>query len=139
MISNLKSFMQKFTGGSNNTITVNGRSFKGSSLSIVNGTIVIDGKKVLEPVEKEIIVTITGDVKDLYLDSGKITMEGDVGRLEVNHGKVEMTGDVKENVSVKHGNLSCDNIYSDVEVNHGNVRAVTIHGATSVKMGNITR
>lgn len=140
MIDNISSFFKKFAGLSGtSTITVNGKSFQGNSVSIVNGEIIVDGKKVSSPTEKEINITITGDIKELILDSGTIKMEGDVGNLEVNHGKVGIQGDVKGNASIKHGNLECDNIFADVDVAHGNVRAATIHGAVAVKMGNISR
>lgn len=128
-----------FNVTSKSTISVNGRTFQGNTVSIVNGDIIVDGKKVDSPDEKEITITITGNVKELHLDSGTINLEGDVGDLHVAHGKVGIQGDVKGGANIKHGNLECDNIFADVEVTHGNVRAATIHGAVSTKMGNISR
>lgn len=139
MLDRMKGLFDTLTGAEQSTITVNGRTFKGNTVSIVGGDIIVDGKKVDSPEEKEINVTITGNVKELYLDGGTITMHGNVGDLSVAHAKTIINGDIKNNVRIQHGNMECDNIYSDVETNHGNVRAVTIHGSVSTKMGNITR
>lgn len=139
MISNIKTFLSKFTNTNSSSITVNGRTFKGNNVSIVNGKITVDGKEVDMPEEKQIHIRIDGDIGSLNLDCGEIEVSGDVGNLVSRCGNVTVGGDVKGEATLNMGDLECENVFADVQVDMGNVKASTIHGAVSTKMGNISR
>jgi len=90
-----------------NTITVNGRSISvsGSSVSVVNGKIIVDGKVIEEGLSGDVHVKWEGDLASLKCNSCDITgnVSGDVNTNEIKCGDVG--GDVKAN-EVKCGNVA---------------------------------
>lgn len=139
MIDSIKSFFNKLKDAPASSITVNGRTYRGNNVSIVNGKITVDGKEVDTPSEKKIHITIDGDIGSLNLDCGEIEVSGDVGNLVSHCGNVTLGGDVKGAATLNMGDLECENIFADVQVDMGNVKASTIHGSVKTKMGNISR
>lgn len=139
MLDNIKALIDKIRNAPTSTIIVNGRSYVGRNVSMVNGDVYIDGKLMETPVERDILIQITGDIEKLELDRGSIEVTGSVVNLLSKAGNVEVGGDVKGEATVRQGNLECNDIFSTVSVDMGNVDAKTIHGSVHVKMGNISR
>lgn len=133
MIDKLKGMFNKVV---TSTITVNGQTFVGNNVSVVNGEVIIDGKKVAAPEGKVINITVQGDIESLKVDRGSVNVTGSVGSVDVTQGDVECGG-VKGKVEIDQGNLECGDIFGDVSVNMGNVVAGTIHGSVTAKMGNV--
>lgn len=122
-----------------NSISVNGKSFSGRNVTIINGKVIVDGKTVDMPDAKEIIVNIEGDLGSLQLDAGTVNVTGHAGDVHVGQGTAKVEMDVKGEVRVDQGKLECNDIFADVRVDMGNIKASTIHGNATTKMGNITK
>lgn len=104
-------------GGS---VTVNGKSYKGSNVTINGDKVIIDGVEQ-DSVESKIInVSIDGNVGSINSDSGRVDCL-DVGSVET-----------------QTGNVTCRDITGDVETQTGNVKASTIHGSVETMTGNIS-
>lgn len=134
MIDKLKGMFNKVV---TSTITVNGQTFVGNNVSVVNGEVIVDGKKVAAPEGKVINIAVQGDIESLKVDRGSVNVTGSVGSVAVSQGDVESIGGVKGKVEIDQGNLECGDIFGDVSVNMGNVVAGTIHGSVKAKMGNV--
>lgn len=127
------------TGGRMGTMTINGRTFTGNTMTMMNGRIIVDGKDVTDDTgvdTKSILeVKITGDVGRVMSDvavsvHGNVT--GDVqagGAVSCDNvgGSVSAAGsvsadDIKGNVTAG-GSVSCDDVGGSVKaggsVNHG--------------------
>jgi hypothetical protein len=88
-------------------VTINGQTYEapaGASLSVINGVIYVDGKKV------EDIDNIPQPIK--------IEVDGPIGNVEV-HGSLDLEGNVEGDVYAT-GNVSCSEVQGDVEAG-GNV------------------
>jgi len=133
MIDKLKGMFNKVV---TSTITVNGQTFVGNNVSVVNGEVIVDGKKVAAPEGKVINIAVQGDIESLKVDRGSVNVTGSVGSVAVTQGDVECGG-VKGKVEIDQGNLECGDIFGDVSVNMGNVVAGTIHGSVTAKMGKV--
>lgn len=129
MINDIKKYLKKFTGSNESQITINGKTFRGNNVSVVNGKVTVDGKEMEMPDTKNIHIFIEGDVGTLNIDCG------DVGYLTSQQGDVKVGGDVNGTATLNMGDLEC----IDVSVDMGNVKTSTIHGSVKTKMGNITR
>ena len=84
-------------------VTVNGKSYEGNSINIVNGQILIDGKPVGEAWDTpenqgQIRIEVTGNLSSLCVDSGIVTVNGDV-HGDVSADMVTVGGSVKGTVS----------------------------------------
>lgn len=83
---------------SGNSITVNGKTFnniKGNNVSIVNGTVKVDGKIITEGLEGEVTVKWEGDVANVETHNLEVT--GSVTGSVTSHN-TEVEGDVGGNV-----------------------------------------
>ncbi len=81
------------------TITINGRTYKGGSISIINNKVTIDGVVQNEafPGNEVVRIEVTGDLASLKCDAPLV-----------------VTGDIKGDVEVD-GPLTCGDIGGDVE------------------------
>ena len=80
------------------SITINGETYTGNSISINGNKVVIDGEKQEQILVGDIQVTIDGDVDKLETISGDVVVHGDVGRLQTTSGDVQCDGDITMNV-----------------------------------------
>lgn len=120
-------------------IVVNGHSVVGRNVTVLNGKVIVDGKKVDIPDAKEIIINIEGDLGSLQIDAGDVTVQGSTGDITSGAGNVIVGQDVKGSIKVEAGNVDCKDVYSDIKVDMGNIRASTIHGDAKTGMGNISK
>ena len=105
--------------GSNSSVNIDGRSFSGKNVSIVNGKVTIDG--VLQDGE------LTGDVN--------ITVHGDVEKLENSCGEVR--ADSIGSVKTQSGDVVCGDVSGSVTTMSGDVNCNSIHGNCSTMSGDI--
>jgi hypothetical protein len=118
------------------TITINGVSYTGSSISISNGVVSINGKNVT-PHDKIIDITVTGNIDDLRVDScQKIDVTGNVKNVDTVSGDVRC-GNVSGNVETTSGDIKCGNVGGDVETVSGDVEANEIKGKVSTLSGDV--
>lgn len=139
MLKFVQDIIDKVKNAPTTTIVVNGKSFSGRNVTVINGNVIVDGKKMEIPDSKEVKIEIHGDVGILDVDIGEVQVTGSVGNVTTDQGAVTVSGDVKGYVRVDQGNVECHDIFSDVQIDMGNVKASTIHGSASTKMGNITK
>lgn len=96
-------------------MTINGRSFSGSNITITDGRIIVDGKDVTDTTGvdmKSILeVKITGDVGSVRCDKGLTVMGNVQGNVDAQGGVScnDVGGDVRAS-----GAVSCDDIKGNV-------------------------
>ena len=108
-----------------NIVTVNGKTYKvEGKVSIVNGTVFANGKKVqdyeeAEKDEKKINISIEGDVEKIDVDvCDSITVSGSVKNIKTMSGDVKVHGDVK----TMSGDVDCGNVAGDVSSMSGDIK-----------------
>lgn len=97
-------------------------SISGSSISISNGVVIVDGKRIsLDKNEKNFTINVKGNVSALEVDvAEKITIKGSAGI-----------------VKTTNGNVQCGDVQGDVSTVNGNVRAYKIEGKVSTVNGDV--
>ena len=103
------------------SITINGRSFSGNSVSIVNGSVFINGSKVDAGDSKEIKIEVVGNVDQLKVDScDSLTISGSAGSVSTVSGDVKC-GDVSGSVSSVSGDVACGSVGGAVSTVSGDI------------------
>jgi len=104
-----------------NTIIINGKSIcvSGNNVSVVNGTIIVDGKVIEEG--------LSGIVE--------VKFEGDLAKLDVKHGSATINGNVQGSVDAG-GNVVCGNVGNSVDAG-GNVTCRDVKHSVDAG-GNVT-
>jgi len=122
----LKKMKANFSKSS--VVTINGQSFSGSSISMVNGKLMIDGKpQDTNKLGHVINIEIHGDVKDIQSDNGSITAH-DVGSVNTSNGRVTC-GNVSGNVTTSNGKVICGDVGGNIHTGNGSV----YHGTKDAK------
>ncbi|CAL7908687.1 hypothetical protein HMPREF1049_0118 [Fusobacterium necrophorum subsp. funduliforme ATCC 51357] len=104
----------------NGKIIINGKEYTGKNISIINNKVMIDGKEYQEE-EKEIHITIHGDVESLDIDyCSEISIHGNAKTVKTMSGDVECNI-VEGNVSTMSGNVIAKEIRGDVNTMSGNI------------------
>jgi len=104
------------------TIKINGVTFHGDNVSIVNSKIIIDGKDVT-PDSKTISIQVEGNIGNLKVDvCDKVSVTGNVTNLTTVSGDVSVTGDVGQNVQSVSGDVKCSNIAGKVSTISGDIK-----------------
>lgn len=87
------------------TITINGNTYSGNNITVVNGKVIIDGVD-FTPDSKEINISVAGDIAELRVDScNKLNVQGNAGNINTKSGDVEIGGDVSGNVQSMSGDV----------------------------------
>ncbi len=107
------------TGGS--TVTIDGRTFSGSSISIVNDRVIVDGVEQQGALVGPISVTVNGNADSVETTSGSVEVSGNVGRIKTMSGDVEC-GDVTGDVGTMSGDVTCGSIAGNVKSMSGDIR-----------------
>ncbi len=90
------------------TVVINGRTFAGKNVTVVNDRVFIDGKNVT-PDAKEITITVTGNIDQLKADAcSQISVTGDVGSVTTQSGDVSVGGSVNGSVQTMSGDVDCN-------------------------------
>lgn len=101
------------------SITINGRTYIGGSISVINGTVIIDG--VVQEGDKlsgVVRIEVSGDLASLHTDAS-VTVAGDV-RGDLNAGGSVTAGPVGGSVNAG-GSISCGSVGGRVSAG-GSVR-----------------
>lgn len=102
-------------------ITLNGKQYTGKSITVKNGEITIDGKKVT-PNTKEIYISVDGSVEKLDIDScDEIKIVGSVMNITSISGDVKIEGQVLGNVSNVSGDILCTEIHGNASTVSGDI------------------
>lgn len=92
------------------TISINGKTYRGNSISIVDGVVKIDGVEQGERLPSTKI-ELTGDVQSLQTDQSVEVKRGNVGAIKAG-GSVNCN-DIKGSVTAG-GSVNCDDVGGNV-------------------------
>lgn len=108
-------------------ITIDGRTFEGNSLSIVNGTVMIDGMEQNDTLTGKVRLEITGTLNSLTTDAS-VNMNGEI-KGDVSAGGSVNCADVGGSVKAD-GSVNCDDVGGSVTAN-GSVRCDDVNGVVT--------
>lgn len=101
---------------------INGVKYNGNNISVVNGVVTIDGKRVDNLPDQPVInIIIEGDVSgSVSNDSGDIKVTGSAGSVKSSNGNITIGGSADSSVQTTNGNIKV----------RGNVKgnATTVNG-----------
>lgn len=107
---------------SNSRISINGTTYNGNSVTIINGKVIVDGKD-MTPDAKNIDIRVVGDISKLSVDiCDSLTVTGNVNDLNTVSGDVSIGGDVSQNVKTVSGDVKCGNIGGKVTTVSGDIK-----------------
>lgn len=102
-----------------NEFTINNMKYKGSNISMINGTVFVDGKRQesCENSKNYFEVVIKGSIEDVIVSAGTVTIDGDVlGKVEANtvHIQGDHAGDIDCNSAAiggdSEGDVECNSL-----------------------------
>lgn len=115
----------QITGNQSGTCTINGKTYKGNNISIIDGVIYIDGKiadKSNASLNTTIIVKITGNVDSISTESGDVEVTGHAGKISTGSGDVS-TGNCAGAISTGSGDVDINGqVYGSVKTVSGDIR-----------------
>lgn len=119
----MKEFFARLKAGS--SITVNGKTFRGNDVSIVNGRVIVDGVEQDAPgngySSMRLSIKIEGNVELLETASGDVQVSGNVGQVNSSSGDVTCA-DVSGNVQTVSGDVRASRILGSVKSVSGDIR-----------------
>jgi hypothetical protein len=113
-------------------ITINGVTYQGNNISVINGDVFIDGKSQTK-IEKEVVIHIEGTV--LNLQSDRSIVCGSIGGNATAGGSIDCNS-IDGNATA-NGSINCDDIGGDVKAG-GSVNCENVGGSVSAG-GSINR
>ena len=106
----------------NSNVRINGVSYNGNNVTIINGKVIVDGKD-MTPDAKNIIIHVDGDISKLSVDiCDKLSVTGNVTDLSTVSGDVTIGGSVGQNVKTVSGDVKCGNIAGKVTTVSGDIK-----------------
>jgi len=110
-------------------IVINGKTYRyNGKISIVNGDVLVNGKKVenyeeLEKDQKHINIEIQGEVEKIDVDvCDTITVNGNVKNVKTMSGDVYVKGDIEGDIKTMSGDVDCGNVAGDVSSMSGDIK-----------------
>ncbi len=121
-----------------NSITINGKVFKGNNVSMRNGVVIIDGVEQGEDFSKEQIINVEihGNVDELSTGSGNVTTLS-AKSVKTGSGNISVSGSIEGDASTVSGDIDSDIIKGNASSMSGNIKARTIEGDTSSISGDV--
>lgn len=110
----------------NSKITINGKTYQGSSVNITNNKVIIDGEEV-DDVSKEPVVYIDvypdkgSKVENVNTVSGDITIHGNATSIKTTSGDVLVNGNISGNINTVSGDVKADNIDGNINTVSGDI------------------
>lgn len=123
----MRNFFKNITNSITNydvdsTITINGVSYVGNNVKIINGKVIVDGKD-MTPDAKNITIHVDGDISKLSVDiCENLSVTGNVNELSTVSGDVTIGGNVGQNVKTVSGDVKCGNISGKVTTVSGDIK-----------------
>lgn len=106
--------------GLNNTVTINGATFKGSNIVINGGDVIIDGVVQESEFYGEVNITIQGDIDRIENIAGDIHAQN-VGSISTQNGYITCN-DVAGSVSTMNGSIEANEIRGNASTMNGSIR-----------------
>lgn len=110
------------TSGDSQSIVVNGQVVRGSNITVTNGVVFVDGKKVSTGTEKEINIVVNGNAQSVSTSTGQVTVNGDA-----------------EQINTTSGDIKVRNVNGDISTTSGDVEAVKVAGRVTTTSGQISQ
>lgn len=101
------------------SVTINGKTFNGSSISINKNNIVIDGNTIEST--PNINITIIGNAESVSLQTGELTIKGNITTLKCQTGDINIEGNILGNVSLQTGDITCNEIHGNASTHCGDI------------------
>lgn len=116
-------FSSKTVEASDGTININGKTYRGNNVAIINGRVLIDGKEVSnQSPGPRIDIVVHGNLETLQVDCcDKVKVDGSVGSLSTVSGDVSC-GDVSGDISAVSGDVACGNVQGNISTVSGDIR-----------------
>lgn len=104
-------------------IKINNKIFSlGKNISISNGVVYVDGKKI-EQNEKKINIVVNGSINKIEADCcEKIEVKGNCEKVVSTNGDVTVGGNVLKNVQTTNGDVDCGNVGGNVKTTNGDIK-----------------
>ena len=125
-------------------IIINGRVIhaEGSSVSIINGKVRVNGKQISnldEIQDKEVNISISG-VQNLEVDyCTQVNLTGNAKSVRTQSGDIQISGNVDGDVSSMSGGISCGDVAGNVRTASGDVECGNVTGNVNTVTGDISR
>jgi lipopolysaccharide assembly outer membrane protein LptD (OstA) len=121
------------------SIKVNGITYNGNNLKMINNKVIIDGVDV-SPDSKIINVLVHGDVNNLSVDSAnEIVVAGDCSQVNTSSGDVEVGGNV-DYINTTSGDVKVDgDVMENVATTSGDIECSKVGGNASTRSGDIDK
>lgn len=123
------------------SVTINGKTYKGRNVLVVNGRVIIDGKDASDQPDgtaKTYNIHIEGSLNELKIEGygADVTVQGDVNGDLLCDGSAAVSGAVGAKVSAG-GSVKCGDVHGSVNAG-GSVKCGTIGGRVNAG-GSISR
>lgn len=109
----------KITLDGSGSVVIDGKSFSGSSISISNGKVIVDGVTQDGSLTGNIDVVVHGNVKTLENQCGNVTAN-DVGEISTGSGDIKC-GNVSGSVRTGSGDVACGSVGGSIRTGSGDV------------------
>lgn len=104
----------------NGTITINGKSYSGSNVSINSGSLTIDGVVQDDTIGHTVNIVVNGDCLDINNTAGNVSVIGSTG-----------------NVKTVSGDVVCGHVLGSVQTVSGDVKSGKVSGNIKTVSGDI--
>jgi hypothetical protein len=135
-MSILSNFLESIRSYSSSRVVINGKSYTGRRVNVIDGRVIVDGKDVT-PESKTITISVEGNIESLSVDAcTAIKISGNVGDLKSGAGDVACEN-IMGSVESGSGDITCMNVEGNVRTGAGDVTAHAIKGNVSTGAGDI--
>lgn len=117
-------WFKKIKNFMSSNIVINGSSYTGNNVSIINGKIMIDGKDVT-PDSKTITIEVNGNLGSLKADVvNKVSITGNVdGDVQIGTGDVQIGAGVNGNIKTGVGDIKVQgNVSGNAKTGVGDIK-----------------
>lgn len=128
------------------TVIINGKTIQVdgdcNNVSVVNNKVYVNGKLIQdcdEIKEKNIKITIEGNVGSLETGSADVTINGDCGDVKAGSGDINVKGNVSGGISTGSGDIECGNVGGSVKTGSGDVKCKSVENGVSTLSGNVSK
>ncbi|UOL51390.1 hypothetical protein [Vibrio phage XZ1] len=105
---------------SRSTIKINGTEYHGTSVTVKNGKVVVDGRLQGDIDDRVVNVYIDGDCTLVQNENGNIACRNVQGDVTTTNGDIECD-DVDGSVSSTNGDIKCGDVAGNVSTNNGDI------------------
>ena len=107
------------------SITINGKTYTGKSVSINGNDVYLNGKKVTPTDTLKVNIIVEGNIDTLDVDvAEKIAVEGTVGSVRTTSGDVNIKGNVTGGVKTTSGTVKSGDISGSVKTVSGSIKRI---------------